>query len=493
MFEWKNIRLSTRINVQQLILMFALLGTTVFAILSVKTIGDSVETIKVQDLPISQMLTEIQQHKLEQLYEFQLIMRHGEYIGSSHESLVEFKKSVTEFNDFESILSNRFQEADIELDEIISNQTEEESSNLFIGIKKQLKEINKKNKRYNDHAKIIIKSFEDGDIDTAFLNGQKLELDKEDLNDQIKDFVIELENKILKGLTGVANQAKKVSAVMASVASVVIVITIAMAVLSVLTLKSMKSTLGNVGNSIQQVASAASQSSNAIGMVADGAKQQTDAITQAVTAVGQSMTVLSDVSKNAGEATQISKEAANIVENGKGQMDKMVSVVNRIAENSSKINKITDVINNISSQTNMLSLNAAIEAARAGEHGKGFAVVAEQVRRLAENSRSSVQDIIELIDQAVTDANDAVQVAELVNEEMGKIANASENTEKMMRNIATSMEEQVATISEMQHNMDTLSSIGNNNANAAEEITQTIMELSRISDETKNEINKFNI
>jgi len=493
MYEWNKVRLSTRINVQQMMLMLALLGTTIFAIISVRVIGTSAETIKIQDMPITQMLTEIQQHKLEQLYEFQLIMRHGEYIGSSQESLVEFEKSVTEFNDFENILSNIFLDADKKLDEIIINQDEEEDGILFIGIKKQLKEIDQKNKKYNELAKVIIKYFEEGKIDEAFENSEKLEQDKEDLNDEIKDFVVELETKILRGLAGVASQAMRVSTVMASVAVVVILITMGMAVFSIITLRTMKKTLGNVGNSIQQVASAASQSSNAIGMVADGAKQQTDAITQAVTAVGQSMTVLSDVSKNADEATVISKDAANIVDNGKGQMDKMVSVVNRIADNSGKINKITDVINNITSQTNMLSLNAAIEAARAGEHGKGFAVVAEQVRRLAESSRSSVQDIIELIDQAVADASEAVQVAELVSDEMGKIADASGNTEKMMRNIATSMEEQVATISEMQHNMDTLKSIGNNNANAAEEITQTIMELSRISDETKNEINKFNI
>lgn len=488
-----KIRLSTRINIQQLILMMALIGTSIFALMSVRQIGEDVETVKIQDLPITQLLTKIQQYQLEQLYEFQLILRHGEYIGSSQESLLGFEAALKEFDGFETLLTNRLLEADDSLDDIIRAQSDDAIKELFKGIKKQLKEIDQRHQRYIVSAKEIIRFFINHDTDSAFSASKMLEQEEEALSDEISDFLIALESKIYKELSNVSRQAKNISVVMASVAFVVILITLSMAIFSVITLKALRGSLGNVGNSIQQVASAASQSSNAIGMVADGAKQQSEAISQAVTAVNQSMTVLSDVSKNADEATVLSKGAANTVSDGKEQMIEMVSVVNRIAENSSKINKITDVINNIASQTNMLSLNAAIEAARAGEHGKGFAVVAEQVRKLAESSRSSVQDIIELIDQAVADANEAVQVAEQVNGEMSKIAQASENTEKMMRNIATSMEEQVATTSEMQHNMDTLKSIGNNNANAAEEITQTIMELSRIADETKTEINRFNI
>lgn len=491
MINWKDLRLSTRINVQQIILMLALIGTAVFAILTVKTIGENVEKVKQQEIPIALMIREIQQLKLEQLYEVQLIIRHGEYIGSSQESLQGFKKSVKEFDNYIDLLANRFMEANKKLDEIL--EKEEGNESIFLSIRQKLKEIESKNKDYNEQAKNIIKYFERDDIDSAFEISQELELEKDNLNDELSDFLIELEAKIYRGLSEVSRKATNISTVLATVSTFAILVTLSMAIFSLLTLKNMRSSLENVGNSIQQVASAASQSSNAIGLVADGAKQQTEAISQAVTAVSQSMTVLSDVSKSADEATGLSKEAAEVVNGGKEQMSNMVSVVSRIADNSEKINKITDVINNIASQTNMLSLNAAIEAARAGEHGKGFAVVADQVRKLAENSRSSVQDIIELIDQAVSDANEAVQVAEQVSNEMTKISDAAESTERMMRNIATSMEEQVATTSEMHHNMDTLKSIGNNNANAAEEITQTIMELSRISDETRKEIKKFNI
>ena len=328
---------------------------------------------------------------------------------------------------------------------------------------------------------------EAGELATA------LEEEQEELTLKLRELLLRTETSLRDKMEIATGHADALVNVLWIVTGVIVVIALAMTVYSTMTLAGFRKGMGKIGNSVQQVASAASQSSNAISMVADGSKQQSQAIEQAVTAVNQSVAVLSDVSKNAERATQLSKEAAGTVDDGRQQMKDMVSVVNRIAENSTKINKITEVISNIASQTNMLSLNAAIEAARAGEHGKGFAVVADQVRKLAESSKSSVQEIVDLLSLATRDATDAVGAADRVNEEMGKIAVAATETEKMMQGIATSMEEQVATTEELQHNMDTLKGIGNNNANAAEEITQTILELSRIADDTNAEVSKFHI
>lgn len=248
-----------------------------------------------------------------------------------------------------------------------------------------------------------------------------------------------------------------------------------------------------LSHSIKSVATASSQSSNAISTVSDGSRQQADSISQVVTAVEQASTVLAEVSSSADEATLLAKSSGSAVRIGLEKMEKMVDVVGNIEENSGKINKITEIINGISSQINMLSLNAAIEAARAGEQGKGFAVVADQIKNLAASSQTSVDNILELIEQAKLDATEAVAVANQVSKEMSLISSSSTKTEEMMQSISTSMEEQVMTSEELCRSMDTLRDIGVGNANASEEITATIIDLSKIASEANNEISKFNL
>lgn len=82
------------------------------------------------------------------------------------------------------------------------------------------------------------------------------------------------------------------------------------------------------------------------------------------------------------------------------------------------IKSMTAMNTDITDQTNLLALNAAIEAARAGEHGKGFAVVAEEVRKLAEQSKQSASQIVELV---VAIENDTKQVATSVEEDLKKM------------------------------------------------------------------------
>ncbi|PQA81390.1 hypothetical protein C5F52_19490 [Limnohabitans sp. TS-CS-82] len=249
----------------------------------------------------------------------------------------------------------------------------------------------------------------------------------------------------------------------------------------------------SIGENAQQVAGAASDTSTAIGQLADGAQSQTHYISEVVTAIRQTSSAVSDISNSTESASRQAQESATIVRDGRVKMEQMVEVVNGIARNSEKINKITDVIEKIANKTNLLSLNAAIEAARAGEHGKGFAVVADEVGKLAASSADSTKEITQLIQQAVSEANRAVLAVREVSGDMERIVASSSQTDGMLQRISAAVEEQTRTMQEINNSVSNLEKIAHTNSAASEELAASMIELSKVADSTRREIEKFKI
>ncbi len=243
----------------------------------------------------------------------------------------------------------------------------------------------------------------------------------------------------------------------------------------------------------RQVATAANEFTAAIGQIADGAQNQKHAMSQVLAALTQTTSAVMDVARNTAEASTKSRASIDLVKSGQGKMDIMIEVVNNIAANSAKINKITEVIEGIANKTNLLSLNAAIEAARAGEHGKGFSVVAEEVGKLASSSAESTQQITLLVQEAAAEAARAVETVKQVAEDMRNIEASANATDGMLERISAAMEQQSAAVEEINANVGSLERIADNNASASEEISATVMELSRVADATRSEVEKFRI
>ena len=246
-----------------------------------------------------------------------------------------------------------------------------------------------------------------------------------------------------------------------------------------------------VTQSARQVAGAASQASAAVGQVADGSQTQLNALRQAAAALSQSAQAISDVAHGTVEASQKVRNAADRAAEGHDLVQAMVDGVGEIAQSSGQIGKITDAIARIASQTNMLALNAAIEAARAGEHGRGFAVVAEEVRKLAEHTGRLAQEIAELTQKATREAEAGVGLAESVKASMAKVSDAVRSSDALIGSIATAMEEQQVTIGGIDVNVRELTRIGQSNTTAAEEITATMLELSKLAERTRLQADQF--
>jgi methyl-accepting chemotaxis protein len=241
----------------------------------------------------------------------------------------------------------------------------------------------------------------------------------------------------------------------------------------------------------RQVSVAASESSHAVGQIADGIQNQTHAISQVAVAVRQTAASVLDVSRNTEQASQKSRHSVEVMRDGLLKIENMVEVVNNIAVSSEKINKITEVIEKIANKTNLLSLNAAIEAARAGEHGKGFAVVADEVGKLAVNSAESSKEIAQLVQHAVLETARAVSAVQAVSADMNMIEIGSQETDEMLRRISAALEEQSRAVDEINANLTSVDMIARGNAAATEEITASVMELSRIAESTRSEVDRF--
>ena len=137
-----------------------------------------------------------------------------------------------------------------------------------------------------------------------------------------------------------------------------------------------------------------------------------------------------------GRGMSMLKAVVEQNENVAHSMTEITNVTEKLAQGSQNIKGIVDVITNLAGQTNLLALNAAIEAARAGEAGRGFAVVAEEVRKLAEQSAKSSQEITVIINNMGNEIGRSVLAVERANGEVTKCKNSAIETQQGFELIA---------------------------------------------------------
>jgi twitching motility protein PilJ len=184
--------------------------------------------------------------------------------------------------------------------------------------------------------------------------------------------------------------------------------------------------LRRVRDAAIDVSKSANDTLTASESMATGATQQDHEITNTSSAVEELTVSMKQVSNNAEASAEAARRALDAAEQGNRSVRDTLEGMQRIrssvqatakkikslGDRSLEISEIINVINDITEQTNLLALNAAIEAARAGEAGRGFAVVADEVRKLAEHSRTATKDIAALIKAIQAETNEAVVVME---------------------------------------------------------------------------------
>lgn len=222
--------------------------------------------------------------------------------------------------------------------------------------------------------------------------------------------------------------------------------------------------------------------------VTDKTHNMTNIADQAIDAVEQGKVIVQDLSEKSDTTVSLTKV--------------LVSDIDEVQKSSEEIKSFVDIINSIAEQTNLLSLNASIEAARAGAAGRGFAVVAEEIRKLADQSKESgnqIRSIVENIGATTNKTTDSAKKAEgMVNDQ----AEALEETVKVfgmiqtcvgelvdgIRTVTESLERVVVEGDTVQNAIQNISSVSEEVAASTEEVTATLSEQVNVIENLKEEV-----
>ena len=239
------------------------------------------------------------------------------------------------------------------------------------------------------------------------------------------------------------------------------------------------------------VSSASTQLSAQIEQSDRGAAESAQRLSEAATAMNEMNATVQEVAKNAGSASAASAETKQKAEAGAEVVAKAVHSIEQVHqmslelkgdmaqlnEHAQDITRIMNVISDIADQTNLLALNAAIEAARAGEAGRGFAVVADEVRKLAEKTMASTNDV----------GNAIKSIQESTAKSMTGVDNAVERigeATELANQSGAALEEIVATVEATGDQVNAIATASEEQSAASEEINQSIVQVNDMSRQT---------
>ncbi len=517
-----KLKLQNKILSIAIVLLLLMIGLGVVNYIYLKAVGHELYSIAEEDIPLSNNVTTIEAHQLEQSVLIERILKfaHNSSINSAERAKIQ-EKLEEEFLNLAHLSDKELVEAEKLCESAIKHEKIEKRTKEFQDVLKALKKIDEEHKDFEDEAEKLFESLAQHNLSSVETYEEMIEEEVAQLNYEI-DSLLQVINRYTKESAVIAeSHEKEAGTVNLSLIIIALIIGFVLSyIISALITRPIVKTVdlaktiadGDLTKSIQadqddevgqmtealsrmvkklrqivseiisgsnNIASASTQISSSSQQMSQGANEQASSVEEITSTIEQMTANIEQNTENSGQTEKIAAIAQHGILDVSKQSQDTVNANKLISE---KINIITD----IAFQTNILALNAAVEAARAGEHGRGFAVVAAEVRKLAEKSKVAAEEI-------VGQAKNSYDLAEQAGKKMKEILPEVEKTTQLVQEIYSASQEQNNGASQINNAIQQLNTVTQQNAAASEELATSAEEMSSQAEQLKNLVGFFKV